>query len=205
MATHTLEKSPTRLNLEKVNRIAEFLSYIALILGVPFGLMDLHNHGVEAQRNALIEQENDRKEHIEEAQKIYLTVDQRFEDFVKLCIAYPRLDCYSVARTTKPNPPLSEDEKVQQKMLFTSLTDVFEVAYTEYHPKTESTEIKTMAAHEWDGWDTYIRKFLQRPDYLQTWSEIKNEYDDAFVKHIDSLAAPPQTIASSQLPVVKRR
>jgi hypothetical protein len=206
MSIGALEKSPTRLSFGKLNRIAEFISYLALILGVPFGLIDLHNHGIEAQRNALVEQENEHKERIEAAHNVYMTVDQRFADFVKLCMAYPRLDCYSVPRGRSLNPRLSADEKVQQKMLYTALTDVFEVAYTEYHPRAESNdEIKRIALSEWDGWDIYIRKFLKRPSFLQTWNEIKDEYDDDFVKHVDSLIASPPAVETSQAVVPRTK
>lgn len=168
---------------------AEFLSFIALILGVPFGLLDLHNHASEISENA-------QKERVEAAEKVYQTVDERFHEFVKICIDHPRLDCYSVPRQAAINPPLNDDEKLQQKMLFAELTDVFEVAYVQYHKQESNPEIQRIYREQWAGWDSYIRKFLKRPSYVQTWYEIHDEYDGEFVKYLDSMAPPQQRLAA---------
>lgn len=178
-----------RLNFNKINKWAELLSYFALILGVPFGLIDLHTHAVEAEGNA-------KKERVEAAEKVYQTVDERFNDFVKLCIDHPRLDCYSVPRQPALNPPLSNDEKVQQKLLFAELTDVFEVAYVQYHKQESNPEIKRIYTEQWAGWDAYIRKFMKRPSYSATWYEIRDEYDGEFVKYLDTMAPSQQKVAS---------
>src|SRR4029077_18621742 len=113
--------SPGRFNLkvnfDKMHKWAEFASFLALILGVPFGLVDLHNHAMEAEENA-------KKERVAAAEKAYQMVDQRFHEFVKLCINHPQLDCYSVPRVGEVK--LDENEKTQQKLPFAELTDVFE-------------------------------------------------------------------------------
>lgn len=177
-----------KVDFGKFHKWAEFLSFVALILGVPFGLLDLHNHAAEVSENA-------QKERVEAAEKVYQTVDLRFNDFVKLCIDHPRLDCYSVPRKAL-NPPLNDDEQLQQKMLFTELTDVFEVAYVQYHKQESNPEIQQIYREQWDGWDAYIRKFLKRPAYIQTWYEIHDEYDGQFVKYLDSIAPPQQRLAA---------
>src|SRR4029077_5723576 len=158
---------------------AELLSFIAVILGVPLGLFDFHRHAVEARENA-------EKERVEAAERVYQTVDQRYTEFVKLSIDHPRLDCYSIPQTGEPKPPLSEAEKVQQKILFTHLTDAFEVAFIQYHKAESNPEIQKIHSSQWAGWDTYIRKFLKRPAYLETWYEIRDEYDEGLVKFMDA-------------------
>jgi hypothetical protein len=167
----------------KIRRWAEFLSFIAVVLGVPFGLIDFHNRAVDARVNA-------EKERVEAAEKVYQTVDERYTDFVKLCIDHPRLDCYSIPQASPPKPPLNDTEKIQQKMLFTHLTDVFEVAFVQYHKAETNPEILKIYNSQWAGWDTYIRKFLARPAYLQTWFEIRDEYDEGFVKYVDAIVPP---------------
>lgn len=173
------------MSFETLRKYAELISFIAIILGIPFGLIDFHYHAVETQDNA-------NKERVEAAEKVYQTVDERYTEFVKLCIDHPRLDCYSVPQAAEPKPPLSETERVQQKMLFVHLTDVFEVAFVQYHKEESNREIKKIYDSQWGGWDTYIRKFLKRPAYLETWYEIRDEYDEGLVKYMDAIAPPPQ-------------
>lgn len=167
-----------------IHKGAELLSFISLIIGVPLGLLEFRMHGVEAQENA-------KKERVEAAEKVYQTVDERYTEFVKLCVEHPRLDCYSVPRAGDLKPPLSEDEKVQQKMLFTHLTDVFEVAFIQYHKEESNPDIQKIYKSQWAGWDAYIRKFLKRPAYLETWYDIRDEYDEGLVKYMDAIAPPP--------------
>lgn len=78
--------------------------------------------------------------------------------------------------------PLTEEEQTQQKMLFTALTDLFEVAYREYrlydNREHKNPEVARMYSDEWAGWEMYIQKFMKRPAYAAVWREIKDEYDD---------------------------
>ena len=181
-----------KLTFGKCSKWAEFASFLALILGVPFGLMDLHNHAIEAEENA-------KKERVEAAEKVYQMVDDRFHEFVKLCIDHPRLDCYSVSGGN--NFKLTEEEKIQQKMLFTELTDVFEVAYVQYHKEESNPEIQRIYKEQWTGWDAYIRKFFNRPAFVDTWYEIRDEYDGRFVEYVNAIAPEQKKLsAANQAP-----
>ncbi len=180
------------MKFETIHKGAELLTFISLIIGVPIGLVDFHRHGVEAQKNAMKAQENAKKERVEAAEKVYETVDERYTEFVTLCLEHPRLDCYSVPHAGDLKPPLSETEKIQQKMLYVHLTDVFEVAFVGYHKEESNPEIQRIYNSQWAGWDAYIRKFLKRPAYLETWYQIRNEYDEGLVKYMDAIAPPPQ-------------
>jgi hypothetical protein len=174
------------MSFERIRNFAEFLSFVALIVGIPFGIIDLEFHAREAKENA-------QKERVEAAERVYQTVDERYADFVKLCIDHPRLDCYSIPQAGEPQPPLNSTEKLQQKMLFTELTDVFEVAYIQYHKEESNQEIQKLYRSQWAGWDAYIRKFLKRPSYLNTWYDIRDEYDAGLVKYMDGIAPAPGT------------
>jgi hypothetical protein len=171
------------MNFDKIHKGAEFLSFAAVIVGVPLGLLDFHMHAVETLENA-------KKERVEAAEKVYQTVDERYTEFVKLCIDHPRLDCYSVPHAGDFDPPLSETERIQQKMLFVHLTDVFEVAFVQYHKEESNPEIQKIYSSQWAGWDAYIRKFMRRPAYLETWYAIRDEYDEGLVKYMDAIAPP---------------
>lgn len=172
-----------KINFLKVRQIAEFLSYIALIGGIWSGFIDLHYHAKEMEANA-------GKERLEAAERVYQTVDQRFNEFLTLCLEHPRLDCYSVSH----NDRLTDDQKIQQKIIYADLTDVFEVAYVEYVKKKQepNSEIQQLYKEQWSGWDTYIRKFIYRPAFIETWHEIGDEYDADFAKYMNCAATSKQ-------------
>jgi hypothetical protein len=171
-----------RVPLERFHKSCELLSFIALIIGAPVAVFDLHVHEAESA-------ENSKKERVEAASKLYRDVDQRYVEFMKICLEHPRLDCYSVSLSGL-QPPLSETEKLQQKILYSALTDVFEVAYVEYNRREVTDEVRKFYKAQWGGWDSYIKKFLRRPAYRKTWLEIRDEYDEGLVAYMDGIAFP---------------
>ncbi len=58
--------------------------------------------------------------------------------------------------------------------------------------RVEAAEKIKLYKNQWEGWDAYIRKFLMRPAYRQTWWEIRDEYDKGLVAYMDSIAPPPK-------------
>jgi hypothetical protein len=176
---------------ERISKTAELLSFVVLILGIPFALLEFRNHSVEQANTA----KKDRQELAEEVYRdVYRDVDQRFFDLTKLCIDHPQLDCHSVSRNADVKHPLSDDEKLQQTILYSALTNLFEVAFVQYHKKTDNPEITELLNQQWAGWNVHIRKFLARSAYKQTWFEIRDEYDKGFVDYMDSIAPPPKRL-----------
>lgn len=172
--------------------IAETASYVAVVFSLPLAVLTLW----QQRRDSA---ENGKKERLEAAEKIYQTVDQRYMDFVKLSLEHPRLDCYSLPLETCPSPPLSDAEKCQQKMLFTALTNIFEVAFVHYHREESNPVITRMFRNQWTGWETYMRKFFQRPAYRETREEIKDEFDEQFVSYTQKNIVPQTVKASAGL------
>lgn len=162
-------------SIENSKKIIEIIAFIAAIVSAKVAY-DEHLDNIRKEQAAL-------------AEKVYRDVDERYVDFIKLCIEHPRLDCYSAPRKDRLKPPLSEDEKYQQKLLFVALTDVFEVAYVQYFKTTAIPEELRVEFHEkqWPGWEVYIKKFMSRTSYRKVWIDIREEYDSDFVGYIEKL------------------
>jgi hypothetical protein len=174
-----------------VRSVAEFGSWLALIASGPAIFVQLRQHRLDVTADKL-------KERIEIAEKSYLEVELRFGQLMMMCIDRPRLDGYSTPRESPLTPPLSDDEMIQQKLLYSAFTNMFEVAFFEYQKKEGIPEdLKGRFAKQWRGWETYIRKFHRRAAYRAVWSEIKDEYDEDFVAFVDKLAGRDD----SQLPI----
>lgn len=181
---------PRRHRFNQVHLWAEFISFIVIVASGPVAILELHNHTTELRNNAS-------KERLALAEQVYRSVDQRFTEFTKLCLDHPRLDCYSVAQNAL-KPPLTATERLQQRILYANLTDVFEVAYVEFHKKEVSEKVKELFDDQWAGWDAYIRKFMKRRAYLNTWLEIRDEYDKGLVQYMDQIARPEVAIAAGK-------
>jgi len=181
--------SPKRKLFDQVRTCAEFLSLVAVIVATPIALLEFHHHNSETASN-------NKKERIAVAETTYRDVDAKYSEFMGRCLGHPRLDCYSVP--VQPDPPLSKDEEQQQKILYSILTDVFEVAYVQYRTNQHELddEVKQIFAQQWQGWDAYIRKFLRRPAYCRVYLDIRNEYDTRLTTYMNEIAtdcsAPPK-------------
>src|SRR5437763_1412557 len=108
--------------VQQLHEVAEIASFLFLIAGVIVAVAEYVAHNHESADNA-------RKERVEAADKAYSEIDTRFAEFLKMCVEYPGLDCYSVAADPAKEPP----DLPRQRIAYSMLTDVFEVAFTRYH------------------------------------------------------------------------
>ncbi|MGA2292526.1 hypothetical protein [Bradyrhizobium sp.] len=168
---------------EYCKRWAEVFSYVAVVVTAPLALWEYKDNNV--------------KERNEVAHRVYREVDEKYVDFLKLCLERTRLDCSSVPHGM-PELPLSSEEVRQQSVLYEVLTDAFEVAYVEYHPMETPLDPELIKA-QWDGWDAYIKDFLRRPAYCHVYLDIRDTFDTRFVEYMNKIAGDcgPATAASS--------
>ena len=132
-ARHEREKTS---RFERVHMYAEFASFLVIIASGPIAIFELHDHTTELHEHTVELRDEAKKESLELAQTVYLTVDQRVAKFMKLCLENPRLDCYSVPQQSPLKHPLTNTERLQQRILYSDLTDVFEVAFVPTTGKT---------------------------------------------------------------------
>ena len=177
--------------LQRIRLPCEILSYLALIAAAPIAVIELKGHGDEMRDTA-------RKESRDRAERVYREVDDKFTEFMRLCLEHPELDCYSVAIPAVNASQLTEQQKVQQKLLYTVLTDVLEVAFVQYRKpsvgKDQSSvydpDTRAFFDSQWPGWDAYAKKFMSRKAYRDVWAEIGDEYDEDFGKYMKTLVPP---------------
>ena len=105
-----------RIGFDQVHRGIQLVSFVAAIIGMIVALIQFDRYTKSEQRTS---------------QKELTTGSTPYIEFLKLCFQNPRSDCYSIA-TSDIDPPLSKEEMLQQKILYTILTDLFEVAYIQY-------------------------------------------------------------------------
>jgi hypothetical protein len=148
--------------------------------------------------------ENGKKERREMAEQVYRQADDRYMDFIKICIEHPRLDCYSASFAPSLDPPLTPDEQMQQKLLYTALTEVLEAAYIEYHKAGIPGDLKPVLNKQWPGWELYMKRFLARRAYTSVWKDIEDEYANDFRRCMDTLSSTPSSDRVTRCPLMER-
>lgn len=188
-------------DLTVVKDMTEIGANVATILGIPIAIILFMR-----DRN---------KERADKSLEAYDRLDERYIDYVKLCLEHPDLDVFEVSLNQKTNDSSGETEgsaKRREIMLFTILISIFERAYVTYMAENS----KNQAISEWQA---YIRYWCAKENFQRAWRKIniqnqlrkqpgvqdtKTGYNVAFVEQIEAWIQEAQSRVDGQ-PQVGRR
>lgn len=144
----------------------EFLSYVATALGIPIAIFAY-----------LKAKSSERREREYET---YHALDEKYLDYLQLCVENPKLDLYYLP--LEQEVALSPDEKIQQYAMCEILIALLERAFLMY--RDQATEIKK---RQWDGWNAYMHDWAKRQNFRELWSELGEQFDADFVRYMNSI------------------
>jgi len=153
--------------LARYNVELESASFLATLVGVPLLL---------ASYVGSLSAENHRRE-----VGTYDTLETQYVDFQKLALLHPRLN---VADAALDDPPeLSDAERAQQRTLYMVLFSLFERAYLMYLPTFLGGAfgrlwMGRMRRQQWDGWVSYIDRYLGRMSCCSAWFNGQEPRED---------------------------
>ena len=144
--------------------LAELLSYLVVILGIPVA--------VSQYIRAIRKEQRDREG------ATYDAVDDKYIEFQRLCLEYPRLDVWDLPNSSPLE--LSKEEKKQELIAFTLLLSIFERGFL---MKSD------MSSEQWTGWHEYIKDYSKRPNFRHAWKESGGTFDSRFEEFMGKLVA----------------
>jgi hypothetical protein len=110
----------------------------------------------------------------------YNALDEKYLEFQKLCLDHPYLNIFDIPDN---NPPkLDGKQKKEELILFTMLFSIFERAYLLY--SDQYTELKKK---QWIGWDSYIKSYCERDNFLSAWEISGATFDTDFEKYMEDI------------------
>jgi Ca2+/Na+ antiporter len=171
---------------ERLSHIVTTLSLCLVVIGLFFTYRQYKSS--ESQ-----EAENKAQELRNATHQAYGELDERYHDFLQLCIDHPELDCYDVVPDGGTQGlgvlPLDSGARLatQQRILYADLTSMFERAYLQYQ-HFDGSRLTELKANQWSGWERYILSFAGRPAYCDVWNEIRSEFDERFQRYMFSAA-----------------
>ena len=116
----------------------------------------------------------------------YAALDDKYLDYVKLCLDHPDLDVFDTP-LVRPAPP-TDRQRRQEAMVLSVLTSLFERAYLMYADPADAFE-----RDQWTAWSAYLRAWAGRPNFRAEWATSRTEFDPAFSAYVDRLVAVPAT------------
>lgn len=150
-------------------QILEYLdaiSKIVIILGLPIAFFQYMR--------------TKRKEKQDREYGTYNALDEKYLEFQKLCLEHPYLNIFDVL----DEKPIKLDDKQQKEelILFTMLFSIFERAYLLY-----SDQYSDIKKKQWTGWDSYIKSFCERENFIRAWEISGATFDTDFEKYMEGI------------------
>jgi hypothetical protein len=120
-----------------------------------------------------------RKQRKEREFNTYHSIDEKYIQYLELCVSNPELDLYYLPLETKVK--LNAQQKIKQYALFEILVSLMERAYFMY--SDGSSDIKK---NQWAGWDNYIQVWCKREVFLRIWKLVGKDFDEKFYAYINA-------------------
>jgi len=155
------------MDLRGLTSVGELLSYIVVVLGVPWGLLQYHQAKAREQE--------------EREWRAYDGAWAAYMEFQRLCLEHPHLDLFGLpdAAPMELTPLQQKQETIACTMLFS----VFERAYLVYAERpTRAT------AAQWRGWDQLIGGYFTRAAVRRAWQSVEGGYDPRFEAYLRRVA-----------------
>ena len=152
-------------------------SKIIVILGLPLAFLQY--------------QRTKRKEKRDREYGTYNALDEKYLEFQKLCLDYTHLDIFDIP---DDNPVLlNQEQKKQELIIFTMLFSIFERAYLLY-----SDQYSNIKKRQWIGWDSYIKSFCKRENFLNAWNISGETFDTKFETYMNNTIVETYSRPSEQ-------
>jgi len=132
---------------------------------------------------------NKRKEQLEREYGTYDALDNKYIDYLKLCLSHPDLD---VADTPRPGmAALTREQQHRELVIFSILISIMERAFLMYRDKSDQVR-----ANQWSGWDAYIRDWSGRANFTAVLPALTPQFDGSFVEYLNAIVSSAGTRAS---------
>jgi hypothetical protein len=120
-----------------------------------------------------------RRERLEREYGTYNSLDEKYIDYLKVCLEHPHLDVFDLPM---PNYKATPEKEWEELQVFSMLIAILERAYLLYRDKSRSVRFL-----QWSGWQKYMRDWAARPNFIRAWQELKGEFDGDFEVYLNSL------------------
>lgn len=140
---------------------------IITLLGVPIAIFLFYK---EKQR-----------ERIDREYGTYNALDEKYSDFLKICLDNIELGLYDSLNQTQRE--LSQDQQIKRDIIYEILVCLFEKAFLMY--KSQNKDVKK---RQWTGWEAYISDWMEVDSFRSSWnSKLNSQYDEEFLKYMNGV------------------
>lgn len=150
--------------MNELKDLLEILSLIATTLGVPIAIAIFFNEK--------------RKERRDREYGTYNALDDKYLDFLNLCLLNMDLGIYE-----KADKELSEEQQLRSNIIFDVLISILERAYLMYQGHSDQ-----IRKSQWVGWNSYIEDWMNYNRFRIAWETLLNsQFDTNFIEYMNEI------------------
>ena len=110
----------------------------------------------------------------------YNALDDKYIDYLKLCLTNPDLDVADTRREVVVD--LNEEQRHRERLILGVLVSILERAYLMYGKTSEKIK-----GRQWSGWERYLRNWCERPNFIEYVRQLPPGFDAEFVKYLNGV------------------
>ena len=169
--------------LTGAEKLVPIATLISVLLAVTLFVQGEHKEAVEQAHAAAQERES-------RVRDAYAALDDKYLDYVKLCLDHPDLDVFDTPMA-HPAPPTLEQSR-RESMILSTLLSILERAYLMYNAPSDEFE-----KNQWNAWAAYMKAWSVRANFRAEWANSRKEFDANFGAYLDGLIQGPSTQPAS--------
>lgn len=150
--------------MNEIKNLIEIISLIATSLGVPIAIYLFFNEK--------------RKERLDREYGTYNALDDKYLDFLNLCLSNTDLGIYEMS-----DKELTEEQQVRVNIIFEIFICLCERAFLMY--QGHNNKIRNS---QWSGWNSYIEDWMEYKRFRIAWENyLSSQYDTAFLEYMNKI------------------
>lgn len=122
---------------------------------------------------------NKQKERRDKDYGTYDTLDDKYIDYLTLCLDHPDLDVGDTPRRT--SGALNPQQQQQEYVMFSILVSIMERAYLMYADRSYRVR-----KQQWAGWEAYIKHWGTRKNFRSALPKLCLGFDKRFLSYLHS-------------------
>lgn len=157
------------MDLNILQQILQIIASIITILGFPAGIYLFYDAKRKEQRDREF--------------GTYNALDEKYLEYLELCLQNWDLDVFDVPLITKKKS--SQEQIRKEQIMFAILISILERAYLMY--KDKSTALKRS---QFLGWDTFMREWSARANFQRAWKQAgidPETFDRGFCEYMNKM------------------
>jgi hypothetical protein len=168
--------------LTSAEKLVPLATLISVLLAVTLFIQGQRKEAAEHLRVAAQERES-------RVRDAYAALDDKYLDYVKLCLDHPDLDVFDTPMVRTVPPTI--EQKRRESMILSTLISILERAYLMYNSPNDSFE-----QNQWNAWAVYMKTWATRANFREEWLHSSKEFDASFAAYMDNLVRATPVLAS---------